>query len=58
MVLISDSYCSVGVDIGGHARKFKFYFFLPADDFNKRFKIALTFSENHFVTILERNLEN
>lgn len=58
MGLISDGYCSIVVDIGGHAKKFKFYFFfLAVDDFNKRFKIALTFLESQFVTIVERNIE-
>lgn len=27
------------------------------DDFNKMFKIALTFLESQFVTIVERNIE-
>lgn len=52
MVLISH----IVADIRGHERKFKFCF-LSVDDFNKRFKIILIFSESQFVTSVERNSE-
>lgn len=38
-------------------KNLNFTFFWSVDDFNKMFKIALTFLESQFVTIVERNIE-